>query len=130
MQLLGADGACRYYLSRLNEVDYFAAWSDQFAHALSEFAVLHFGPSAARLCQDLGAPMILVGFLRRTFTSHCTGASVTRISKEERAIELLLRHPDWSDAWIAKEVGTTVKQLARWSDFKYARVLERRLKVE
>jgi hypothetical protein len=29
-QLLGGDGACRYYLSILTNIDHFALWSDEF----------------------------------------------------------------------------------------------------
>ena len=38
VRLLGTDGACRYYLSRITGVDHFALWSDVYLENLREFA--------------------------------------------------------------------------------------------
>lgn len=125
-KLLGDEGACRYYLSRLNGVDYFVAWNDEFLRAIREFAVRQYGDAATRCCYDLGASSILVGLMRRAFELRFGDSPARKKSKEEIAVELLLVHPEWPDERIAQEVGTTTKQLHRFSIYSYARVIERR----
>lgn len=127
MRLLGDDGACRYYLSRLNGVDYFTAWNDVISEALRQFAIARFGNAASRFCVDeMGAPMVFVAALRRAHAAHFAEPASPRESKEEIAIEILLRHPDWSDDCIAQAAGTTPKQLRRFGTYSYARVIGRR----
>jgi len=126
MKLLGDDGACRYYLSRLNGVDYFAVWSDEFAGAIRDFAVARFGSAVSRYCDDVGAPMIFLGSLRQAFETRFAASAARRKSKEEVAVELLLTNPDWPDERIAQVAGTTVKQLHRFTTYGYVRVVDRR----
>ncbi|HEV2293548.1 MAG TPA: helix-turn-helix domain-containing protein [Tepidisphaeraceae bacterium] len=45
------------------------------------------------------------------------------ISKEAKAIALLLQHPDWSDQQIAEAAGCSRTSLYRWSKFVAARAL-------
>jgi hypothetical protein len=44
-----------------------------------------------------------------------------KLTKADRALILLLHHPEWDDVSIVNELNTTAKQLARWTTFQLAR---------
>lgn len=125
-QLLGGDGACRYYLSIISGTDRFSLWNDEFVRNVKEYVVSRTCDAASKFFDGGHSISCVVDFLRR----DCERAEGTdndrRVTKREIAIEMLLKHPDWSDATIAARVPTTTKQLARWTDFNYLRAVPRR----
>jgi hypothetical protein len=123
--LLGGDGACRYYLSIITGRDEFAAWSDEFADDAKKFVVSRTCPAASQFCNE-NSIQFLVGFFRAECERFEGTYGVRRITKMERAIELLLQHPEWTDERIASHVPTTVKQLQRCTDFKALRAVAKR----
>ncbi len=126
LRLLGDEGACRYYLSIITDTDQFALWDDMFVNNVREYVVSRTCKAASRLCDNLHSLQFLAGFLRRA-CERCEGTYHDRRgTKQERAIELLLKHPDWSDEQIASHVPTTMKQLQRWIDFTGLRNAQKR----
>lgn len=125
-ELLGGEGACRYYLSVLTQSDQFVAWSDDFVNNVRRYLVETTCPEAAQFCAESNGIQFLVGFFRAV-SERTEGKSAShRATREDRAIEMLLKHPDWTDQQIAKTVPTTVRQLQRWSNFKGLRAAPRR----
>ena len=119
-KILGGEGACRYYLSVLTGTDQFAAWSDDFENDVRRYVAERTSPGAGRLCDGYSVNF-LSSFFRRAWERSQGRGQQRRMTKEERAIELLLTHPDWSDQRIADSVPTTIKQLQRWTDYKSLR---------
>lgn len=120
-QLLGSEGACRYYLSALTGVDQFVAWNDAFFAALQSYLEQDFGENVSRFCTRLDATHFLEHILRDCWERSHNLANSKRPTKELQAIKLLLRHPSWSEEQIAQAAGTTTAQLRRWPDFQLAR---------
>jgi hypothetical protein len=115
--LLGDMGACQYYLSILTQSDQFVAWDDDFVNNVKRYVVKMTCPEAARFCGGPHCLQSLAGFFR-VVTERVEGRSDgRRVSKEDRAIEMLLNHPDWTDQQIAERLPTTAKQLQRWSNY-------------
>lgn len=117
-QLIGADGAVRYYFSVISGHDQFVAWDDQFVHDVTEFIVARTGESARQFIDNEVSPHwidCLTAFFRQTWQQHL-GIQAKK-TKRLKAVELLLTHPDWTDEEIAKSVPTTLKQLQRNSDY-------------
>jgi hypothetical protein len=121
--LLGRDGACRYYLSVITGIDQFPLWCDEFTSNVREFVISKTCPAASQFCQDLHSIQFLGGFLRRAWEDTDRSEHSRRISKAEKAVELLLHHPEWSDERIAAQVPTTLKQLQRFSDYGALRAI-------
>jgi hypothetical protein len=119
--LLGGDGACRYYLSIITGIDQFVLWSDEFCKNIEESVVSQTCPAAAVFCRDLNSIQFLRGFLRRAYERTEGHSEDHHVTKAEKAIELLLRHPDWSDDEIAAHVPTTMKQIGGWTDYRVLR---------
>jgi hypothetical protein len=119
-QLLGAEGACRYYLSALTNSDQFALWQDEFVASVREFIVGRTAGAAASIPFDSYTIGFMLSFLKSAYEAVKRPDRLQQ-SKHDRAIELLLNHPSWSDAQIAKNVPTTVKQIERNSDFQALR---------
>ncbi len=44
-----------------------------------------------------------------------------RVSKENTAIGILAKHPDWSDAVIAKKAGANWRSMYRWKTYRLLR---------
>lgn len=124
LQLLGAEGACRYYLSMITGTDQFAAWSDHFRNDLKEFVVSQTCQQAAKVF-ELPAPEGSLSQFMRIAWERFEGIQ-RRPRKEERAVELLLNHPQWSDEQFVEHLQTTYKQLDRWADFRTLRWALRR----
>jgi len=124
--MLGGEGACRYYLSILTQSDQFAVWSDEFEDNVRRYVVENTCEEAAQLCVDFNSIQCLVGFFRITLERAEGRYASRRARKDDRAIELLLNHPEWTDEQIAEQVPTTVKQLQRWSNFTILRAVSNR----
>jgi hypothetical protein len=126
-RLLGGMGACQYYLSILTQSDQFVAWSDDFVNNVKRYVVEMTCPEAARFCTDLHNMQFLAGFFR-VVMERIEGSSGGRpVSKEDRAIEMLMNHPDWSDQQVAEQLPTTAKQLKRWSNYAALRAAPKRI---
>lgn len=65
-------------------------------------------------------------FLKREWETAGGIVDDRRPSKEEQAMVLLIRHPDWCDEQLRQAVKTTEKQMKRWSTFNYARGTQNR----
>jgi hypothetical protein len=121
LQILGGEGACRYYLSKLTDSDQFALWQNEFLDNVREYVVAKTNGAASRFSFDSNTVGSMVPYFKYAF-----GLSRTRVApkqaKHERAIVLLLHHPSWSDERIAKEVPTTTKQLKRNSNYTTLRL--------
>ena len=110
-RLLGDEGACRYYLSALTGIDHFALWTDEYITNLREFVVTESGGVAACFTFDWSLDQPFWPYLQLAYERQ--EGITRRIRKNERAVELLINHPDWTDEEIAAEVPTTIKQLER-----------------
>jgi hypothetical protein len=115
--LLGGDGACRYYLSMITRIDQFVLWENEFSSNMREFVASKTCPAASVFCQTLNSIRSLATFMRRAYENSQGRGADRRVTKAEKALELLLRHPEWSDEEIAAQVPTTLKQLRRWTDY-------------
>jgi hypothetical protein len=120
MRLLGDEGACRYYLSKLTDLDQFALWSDEFCENMREYVVGLTNGGAAVFPFDLYTIGFMVSVLKHEFERSRSRKSVT-LSKREKAIVLLLRYPSWSDEQIANAIPTTIKQLQRNTEYTVLR---------
>jgi hypothetical protein len=120
--LMGREGACRYYLSMITGIDQFVLWDDEFVSNMQEFVVSKTCPAASVFCPDFHAVQFLAAFMRRAYEQSEGRGHERRVTRAERAVELLLQHPEWSNEEIAAHVPTTLKQLQRWSDFTVLRV--------
>jgi hypothetical protein len=125
-RLLGGMGACQYYLSILTQSDQFVAWSDDFVNNVKRYVVKMTCPEAARFCTGIDGMQFLDGFFRVVMERIEGRSGSRRVTKEDRAIEMLMNHPDWSDQQIAKKLPTTAKQLKRWSNYKALRAAPNR----
>jgi hypothetical protein len=113
--LLGGYGACLYLLSRLTGRDQFAEWNDQFVENVREYVVKATGGAARVFEFTFSSVDYMVALLKRDFYRAQNDGYVE--SKPDRAVILLLEHPDWTDNQIAEAVPTTVKQLRRNLDY-------------
>ena len=116
LQLLGGEGACRYYLSMITNSDQFALWHDEFLENVQEFIIKQTNGAASRFSFDLNSVGLMAPFLKREFDNGQSNGN-SKTTKQDRAVELLLRHPFWSDEQIAESVPTTVKQLQRFTNY-------------
>ena len=123
--MLGGDGACQYYLSILTQSDQFAVWSDEFVDNVRRYVAENTCDAAAQFV-DFHSIQCLAGFFRITLERAEGRYETRRARKDDRAIELLLNHPEWTDEQIAEQVPTTVKQLQRSSNFKVLRAVSNR----
>lgn len=119
----GSEHACRYYLSVLVNRDFFDATDSEFLTAMKDYVVAHACPAASQFCITQGHLQFVLPFLK-----HLLGDKTERLSNEDRALVLLVQHPDWSDDQIREAVGTTEKAMTRWSTFKYARLAQARFR--
>ncbi len=126
-RLLGGEGECRYYLSILTQSDQFVAWSDDFVDNVQRYVVEMTCPEAVRFCDGFHYVQFLAGFFRVVMERIAGSSDSRRVSKEDRAIEMLMNHPDWTDQQIAEQLPTTVKQLQRWSNYRVLRAAPKRI---
>jgi hypothetical protein len=121
----GASFTCRYYLSILNGHDYFDATGDEFMTAVQEYVLSYTCPEAIQFCVSEYHLMFLEPFLRQQWELAEGNTNPKKLSREERALILLVNNPDWTDKKIREVIGTTVKQMKRWSNFNAARVAQK-----
>lgn len=110
--LLGGEGACKYYLSRLTNSDQFSLWSDEFIVNAREFVLAETKEGAVTIPFEPWTIDCMEPLFRQAFEE--TMPSIARKqTKQDRAVVMLLNHPEWSDRQIADAVSTTLKQLQR-----------------
>lgn len=119
--LLGGEGACRYYLSRLTNSDQFALWFDEFLANVREFVLAETKGAAATIPFEPWTVGCMVPLFRQAF-EEAESPSAGKQTKQDRAVVLLLHHPEWSDQQIAEAVPTTMKQLQRNTKYTTLRV--------
>ena len=105
--LAGTSHTCRYYLSIINERDYFDMTDDAFMAAIKEYIVGHTCPEAIQFCVGEYHLMFLEPFLRQQWELAEGNPNAKKLSREERALILLVHHPDWTDEKIRNVIGTT-----------------------
>jgi len=114
--LLGGEGACKYYLSRLTNSDQFSLWSDEFIANVKEFVLAETKEGAVTIPFEPWTIDCMEPLFRQAFEK--TMSSIARKqTKQDRAVVMLLNHPEWSDEQIAEAVPTTLKQLQRNVNF-------------
>ena len=114
--ILGGEGACRYYLSKLTGSDQFSLWDNEFLENVREYLTTSTDGAASIFSIDASNVGNLVAYFKYALATSRCPAEVTP-TPQERAVMLLLHHPTWSEEQIAQNVPTTVKQLKRNRDF-------------
>ncbi len=120
----GPSHICRYYLSVLTKRDFFDATNDDFLMAVQEYLVSHSCPEAIQFCVSMNHLMFIVPFLRQQWELAEGTQHAKRFSMEEQALIMLVNNPNMKDEKIRETIGTTEKQMKRWSTFKAARVAQ------
>ena len=124
--LLGDWHACRYYVSILTRADLFAMEEEEFLEAIRGYVLSRVGKKAAVFCTfDCCG---LEPFLRQQLAEFEGRPPVRPLTRQDRAVILLVKHPDWGDSRIARELPTTEKQLQRWTNFQCARRQQRQVR--
>jgi hypothetical protein len=119
--LVGPEMECRYYLGMLSGRNEFRRSRDEFLDDLADFVASRTSAQAVMFCCTEHHCQFVVGFLRRLFERQEGCMPGRKETREQRAMEVLLKHPNWSDEQIVAEVGATVKSVKRWPVFRYAR---------
>jgi len=125
LHMLGNEGACRYYLSKLTEIDHFALWSDEFLDNMREYIIEATNGAAACFPFDGNTITFMTSLLKQTYFS-ARSDDKHKLTRREHAVVLLLHHPSWSDEQIAGQVPTTVKQLLRNPDYSVLKTAMKR----
>jgi hypothetical protein len=120
LRLLGANGACLFYLTMLTSIDHFALWSDEQLQNLREFADKATNGAATAYRIDLDTVCIVLPLLKSAFRERSPTVE-TSFTKQDHAVELLFRNPALSDAQVADQVPTTIKQLQRFTTYQQLR---------
>jgi len=126
--LVGDLWECAYYLSVVMDRNHILLSSAEILENLCSFVVARASEDARIFFRnaDLSDVQFFSTILRAAFWQW-RGIVPPRKGKKQRdAIEMLIRHPDWSDSEIAEAVGTTLKQLSRNVDFSCLRGLQHR----
>jgi hypothetical protein len=119
--LAGPDIQCRYYLGRLLGRNEFRLSEEAFLDDLAKFVASQTSAKAVMFCCTGHHCQFVVDFLRRLFERQEGASPQGKETKEQLALESLLKHPDWSDEQIVAEVDATLKAVKRWTTFRYAR---------
>jgi hypothetical protein len=114
---------CQYYLSVLLERDFFACSTEEFLKEVRLYLSQKCGPEAVQFCSGIGDLNAVLPFLKQRYQE--TEGHVS-LSKEERALVLLLQNSSWSDEQIRTAVRTTERQMRRWPSYKIARRTQKR----
>lgn len=121
----GADQVSGYYLSMLTGRNQLSLTLARRWEEIRRFILKNSSPRAISILHEpLNVATFSLPLLKQKFDAKF--GQTRRVGKEERALVLLLTHPDWSDERIRAELGTTLKQMNRWSLFKYARIVQER----
>lgn len=125
----GDDQVSGYYLSMLTSRNQLSLTVERRWDEIRRFVLKHTSPRANSILHErLNVAMFSLPFLKQKFDEEF--GQTRRVGKEERALVLLLTHPDWSDERIRAELETTQKQMSRWSLYKYARIVQDRYIAE
>ena len=119
--LVGPEHQCRYLLGMLLSQNEFRKSRDQFLDDLTKYITSRTSAQAAMFCCTEHHCQFVVAFLDRLFCDQKKASPMIKVTKESQAMEVLLKHPDWSDKQIVAEVGATLKSLDRWTTYQYAR---------
>jgi hypothetical protein len=123
---IGDDFACSYYLSVLTGRNYFVLPLEDARRDAGHFVIEKTSLASSVFFRDLGYVLYFaVPFLKRHFNAE-HGLPPEKLNKETQGLLLLLEHPDWSDEQVRQAVHTTQKQMARWSTYNLARIVQRR----
>lgn len=117
----GDDAVCRWQLTVLTGEDLWSKpWAEWWEYLIA-FLKKRLPPRSAAACRrypdQFGRPYI--ENLRRQRDGE---RIVGPLTKQDRAFLLLLENPEWTDEQIAEMIPTTLKQLARFSDYKHLRI--------
>jgi len=112
---------CRYYLSILAQRDYYLAHHGAFDVNLIEYLSTNASPLVLFWRDSIYRYDFVLPFLRERFHSTTRIPRKSKPSKFDRALILLMSHPEWDDERIINELSTTAKQLAKWTMFQLAR---------
>ena len=118
--MLGNDGANRYYLSKITNSDQFTLWNDEFLDNVQEYIIDQTDGAAAEFYFNSETINSMSSFLKCALLDSRPDLEI-KITKQDRAVELFLHNPSWSDEQIAENVPITLKQLQRFADFKILR---------
>jgi hypothetical protein len=121
--LVGPPHSTKYYLSIILGRDFYAATNREFHESLRSFVKENASSEAACLVDD---PQYLEEFLKQQCAIKEGTYDEKKISKINKAIILLLKHPNWSKERIRDFLKTTDKQMMRWSDFNEAMIVLKR----
>jgi hypothetical protein len=116
----GDDRVCQFQLSVLTSCDHLSKSLEDYKAALVAFCRARLPKQSCdtiALASGADFARIYLEDLRRQAGSTIFGP----LTKPHRAVILLLENPDWTDEQIAERVPTTLKQLARFSDYNYLR---------
>ncbi|MCR9117766.1 MAG: hypothetical protein NXI22_12555 [bacterium] len=128
--IVHAEHGCRYYLSLLTGRDYFHAHRDAFEADFVEYLVANASPEVTCWSDLVYLYDFALPFLCDKFHVATKIPRNSQATNEERALILLLTHPEWDDAIIIDKLKTTPKQFARWPMFQLARREQDRSRVD
>ena len=115
--------SCQYYLSMIQQRDYFATNKDEFPAALRAYVIHHAAPDAMAF-DGSEFEEFVEPFMKQQFEIHFGLDSHPR-TKEEEGMVNLIEHPEWDDEQIRRSVNTTDKQMDRWRWYRRARAVQR-----
>lgn len=121
----GQDLVCGYYLSMLTRQNSLALPCIELRNEIRQYVIQQSKGVSVPFLAEAGyvshfaEPMLKLDF------SATFGVKLD-LNKQERGLMLLLSHPDWVDTRIRQAVSTTEKQMARWSTYRLARLIQSR----
>lgn len=116
-----------FCLSELTQINHFALWTTEILANCAEYVSSRTSPQAAIFFHDTQSLMGIEPYLRHQY-DRSRGIAL-KPSRRVRALELLLLHPDWTNAQIAAETPTTVAQMDRWGDIPLLRKMQRLARI-
>jgi hypothetical protein len=128
----GSFFAARYFVSMLTGTAYDCSdvSTDQFLSALRRFLTGNVSPDSVQFCLDCEGEhhvsMVVLPVLMSRFYESSGILNPHKVTREQRGLIVLLGNPCWTDSQIRDVIGTTDKQMARWSTFKLARRIQNR----
>jgi len=122
--IVGGDMRSRYYLSVLLGQDEFRRTDKEFLDDLRDYFVQRTGPQAAVYFQDYhDCCWMLCGLLKVLCDRALEGRQESPLPKQCRAAMLIMNDPSLTDEEVRETVGTTTRQIGRWSIYGNLRAL-------
>jgi hypothetical protein len=112
---------CRYYLGMLTGRNEFRATINEFLDHLTDYVTAKSSDGAAIFCCSINHCHYVVDFLRRLYETQTGRPPRKKETKEHKALELLLKHTDWTNEQIVSKLGATFESLKSWITFRDAR---------